>query len=551
MKLFRNSALIALICAFIFLLGGCASGNTGSVAMSAGIAPATPTPKDITVSTVDELLAALESGRTVRLTSGRYDISEAVNYGIRHSLSYNWEKVSDGWELVLSDVSGLTVIAEEGAEICTSSRHASVLRFDECRDISLQGLTLGHTDGEGVCTGNVISLVGCRDISLQECELYGCGAVAVSAGTSRNISISSSRLYSCSVGALRLSASKGILLENCTVESCGREGNIAASLFDMSSSSWVVMKDCTVRRNYAACVFLQSYADNVYVISSAFENNSAPDGFVVAAGAAPEFISCTSDGEAMLPAVDGPAPLADEAQDTDGYVQTILAGLAEARSEASGKVYGEVTVSNVDELLAAIGSDRRIYLEPGTYALSSASSCGGYGSDSYYWINTYDGPELIITGVSNMEIIGSGTDSVLITAQPRYANVIGFEKCSNISISGVTAGHTEQPGECSGGVLYFFKCGKVAVESCSLYGCGILGISAHSCTDMAVSDCEIYDCSMGAVELLGCEHVTFTGCNIHDCASPDFYLSGCSRVSYDGEGLHDGLYNDASMMGRK
>lgn len=190
---------------------------------------------------------------------------------------------------------------------------------------------------------------------------------------------------------------------------------------------------------------------------------------------------------------------------------------------------GKVHVTTVDEFLAAIAPDTIIYLEPGTYDLSTAAGCGVTETDRYHWDLRWDGPSLVITGVDGLTIEGAGAESVTIAAVPRYADVLGFERCADLTLRGFTAGHTEEKGYCTGGVLYFDLCDDAAIDGCALFGCGIMGITASSCTDMNVSNTEIYDCEYGAVTLND-SNAVFDNCDIHDNGGPDFQLYNSTAI---------------------
>ena len=196
-----------------------------------------------------------------------------------------------------------------------------------------------------------------------------------------------------------------------------------------------------------------------------------------------------------------------------------------ARTEEDGKVH----VTTVDEFLAAIAPDTTIYLEPGVYDLSTAAGCGVTETDRYHWDLRFDGPSLVITGVDGLTIEGAGAESVTIAAVPRYADVLGFERCADLTLRGFTAGHTEEKGYCTGGVLYFDLCDDAVIDGCALFGCGIMGITAGSCADMNVSNTEIYDCTYGAVTLNDSTAV-FDGCDIHDNGGPDFQLYNSTAI---------------------
>ena len=102
---------------------------------------------------------------------------------------------------------------------------------------------------------------------------------------------------------------------------------------------------------------------------------------------------------------------------------------------------GVYTVTDAAGLIAAIGPDREIRLAAGTYDLSAEAD---KPTDNPYcaWQETFDGKELVITGAKNLTITGAGKDSVTISATPRYAQVLWFQNCENLSLTGFTAGHT-------------------------------------------------------------------------------------------------------------
>lgn len=181
-------------------------------------------------------------------------------------------------------------------------------------------------------------------------------------------------------------------------------------------------------------------------------------------------------------------------------------------------VGGEVTVSTVDELLRAIASDTTVYLEPGEYNLADATTYGDLLEGGWYtWNKVNDGYELCLLEVENFTICGSEEGEAIISAVPRYADVLFFQGGSGIAVENVTVGHTVEPGVCAGGVLYFESAEDIRVDGCRLYGCGILGVEAYNCRNIAVTDTDIYECSSGAVNVRYCWDVRVEDCEIYDC----------------------------------
>ena len=197
----------------------------------------------------------------------------------------------------------------------------------------------------------------------------------------------------------------------------------------------------------------------------------------------------------------------------------------------------EVVVSTVDELIAAIAPDTEIVLKDGTYDLSTAKDYGTGWSDYYYWSEEFDGPALTISGVDNLVIRSESGDvkKCTLSAVPRYADVLKFKSCTNITVSGFTAGHTVEPGYCTGGVLYFEDSDNILVSRCGLYGCGILGVRAELCSAIAVTGCEIYECSYGGIQMGNTSGIKIENCSFRDLGGDAMSFYECKDVTVDGQ----------------
>lgn len=219
----------------------------------------------------------------------------------------------------------------------------------------------------------------------------------------------------------------------------------------------------------------------------------------------------------------------------------LLAGCGETEKKDDA-----VKVSTVDELLAAIAPDTVIELAPGTYDLSTASDYNTESDSAFYsWDEVFDGVQLKIKSVTNLTIRAASDNptETVITAVPRYANVMYFVKCENITVSGITAGHTVEPGACSGGVLSYDACKNISVESCRLYGCGTIGIEAMRCDVLSAKGCEIYDCSYDGVSIYETTNASFENCSIHDIDGPCVSAFEGSAFTWNGTAMEEGVYN--------
>lgn len=551
----KGKAALAAALAAALILAGCGAALGPSTASDASIEPTsasaevTPTPlatpvptgtgtdkKEITVSTVDELLAAINSDTIITLSAGTYDLSTAADYGNTARGNYTWTSVYDGYRLELSDISGLTLAADGDVTISAVPRYADVLYFYDCADIVLEGLTLGHTVEPGACAGGVVYFDSTTNASLGGCKLYGCGVVGITALNCRNIYATDCDIYDCSSSAVNALSTSDFRLTDSRVYNCG--DSAVSPLFIAAGATGFAVVNTEVYDNQSGLFLSAISSPEVYILGCDLSRgNDFSDGVfdisnsqvtVDGCGFAadePKMYTDTSDAKAQLP--DG-TELDSAAAGAMKLEKKEYSGPAEPdKVEVDVVKYpdgtSEAHVSTVDELLAAIAPDTTVYLDAASFDLSTASVYGGVGTDYYYWDIEDDGPGLVITGVSNLTLVSE--KGAEISAVPRFVDVLSFVKCDNLTLSGLTLGHTEEPGQCSGGVLSLERCKNTAVNACKLYGCGIVGITAQDCDSLAVADTEIYDCSVSALQMYGTTGATLTNCDIHDCAAPMEFTS--------------------------
>lgn len=204
----------------------------------------------------------------------------------------------------------------------------------------------------------------------------------------------------------------------------------------------------------------------------------------------------------------------------------------------------QVTVTTVDEFLAAIAPNTEIIVDATLLDLSTSKGYGEAKTDYYYWAEAYDGPELYITAVSNLTIRGASEDHTVnvISSVPRYSNVLNFFNCSNIMVEGLTAGHTEEPGYCQGGVLFFLNSQDILVEDCGLFGCGTVGVRGENSKDLQIINNDIYDCTVGGVDLAFCGDANVDGNTFRNLGIFTFRIYDCGNVTCNGEPVFDSYH---------
>lgn len=191
-----------------------------------------------------------------------------------------------------------------------------------------------------------------------------------------------------------------------------------------------------------------------------------------------------------------------------------------------------VTAGSVEELLEAIGPHTGILLKPGYYNLSEyIEDVWAREGESWNERHPYvqlrdccDGVEVVIRRVDGLSICGDNENLTEIVVEPRYAQVLNFEECHNLTLSGLTMGHTET-GACSGDVLNFYGCRNINLSAMDLYGCGVYGIACYKGTgELYVCSSTIRDCAYGALNILdGNGRFEFRNCGLTGSSGYDQY----------------------------
>lgn len=558
------AAVLALV-----LLAGC--GMAAGPAASAGEVAAAPADDNaIRVTNVDELLAAIAPNTVIELAAGVYDLSTASNYGSdTHSSYYSWNGVYSNdevaAELVIQNVDGLTLRGAglEETTIAAVPRYANVIKFAGCNNLTVTNLTAGHTTEPGFCSGGVLKLENCTDVNIDSCGLYGCGTIGIQAQSCSRLNVTNSSIYECSYGAVDVHQCQDVVISACDVHHHGtREGQgEAMNIFSVSYGEGFTVYNCRIHDNRAQYLLNSSFTKNALFLSNEvlsntfggkvftfqqygatvdgcrFEGNDVSRGWYTSSG----IYAADIDGNALESAELAEMTLRDIPPESVAPKPASLAQTTEV------PVGGEILVKTVDEFLSVIGPDRTIVLDGELFDLSTASNYGGIGTEYYFWQESPDGPALVIHDASGLTIRANNTASgaTTIAAIPRYADVLSFRNCDNLFLGGFTAGHTKEPGVCSGGVLNFQNCNQVMLEKMRLYGCGILGIQASYCSSLSILRTEIYECSQGAGQFFQTDGISFTDCDVHDVPSPAFRFTECGDKTWNGEPVSglNGMYD--------
>lgn len=551
----RMTSMKRILSVFLILalltLPACGSGEDAGASLPQPSTDETTAPGEgpVTVSSVAQLLAAIAPDTEIVLEPGDYYLSDIQASGT----SSPYYSSQNG--LTLTGVSNLTLrgSGQGQTNLLVEPRSFDVLTLQDCSGITLAGMSLGHTAQAEACEGGVVRLEESTGVSLQDLDLYGCGTIGVQAHDSEEIRVTGCVIHHCSLSGISLSYSQDITISDSSFHSLG-VGTPIFNVFDLSGCEDVTVSGCDISECYAETLL------NTSASAVTFRDNRFAQNRVSRAMFSFQDDTCVLDGNTFEEnqVRHWYLPGSTHAVDADG--QELLfedpipaaAGPGVTTPVSSGP-QAEVHVSTADEFLDAIGPDTCIVLDTPLLDLSTAGSYqeaekledGEFfyepGAEYYYWVNNFDGPSLVITSVPNLTIRADGSDrkAHTVSATPRYANVLTFENCNAITLSGFTAGHTKEPGYCMGGVIALRDCSNFLVDNCGLFGCGTIGVEATSVRDLQVVNSEIYECSFYGIRLDACETVAISGTTIRDIGdesgpAPFYCLSGCQDVTLDG-----------------
>lgn len=224
------------------------------------------------INSTKDFVEFISSNSNLAFGQGIFDVLDFSNQ-IDNSTTLTRKEVFDGFELIIHDISNLTISGDH-TTIIAQPRYASVLNFVNCDNISLVNLTIGHTPYKGYCMGSVLKLENCNNVKLNALELYGCGTYGIELHNCKNVLVNGSKIFECSYGALKISDSD-LKFENSSIFDCNR---IPDSLISSYSSS-ISLDNVSICHNHIDTnIFLlsdsQLYCRGVSVYNNSFSELS-------------------------------------------------------------------------------------------------------------------------------------------------------------------------------------------------------------------------------------------------------------------------------------
>ncbi len=195
----------------------------------------------VTVSTTKELLGSIKNNTRVILNEGTYNLSEVFLDAKTEFVDYEMEQYQ------FEGVSNLCLEAAEGAKVhlCVDDPYTPVLTFTEgCSNITLRGLTIGHNAEPGTCSGSVVSANGCSGLSIEKCDLYGCGTYGVEANFCSDIKVTDTVIRECTYGLVSL-----LNVMDAHFTGCEMYNSSGYEMIDLTESYDISFENCNIHDN--------------------------------------------------------------------------------------------------------------------------------------------------------------------------------------------------------------------------------------------------------------------------------------------------------------
>ncbi|MCR5178364.1 MAG: right-handed parallel beta-helix repeat-containing protein [Lachnospiraceae bacterium] len=206
----------------------------------------------VTVDNATDLLNSIASNRKVLLKPGTYNLSSVPASRI------NNKKVTENYgQLTFNEVNHFCIEPESEGDIliCVSDAYSPVMEFNEGSHITIRGITAGHAVEPGYCSGSVLSFNTVGSLTIDKCNLYGCGTYGIEAYSTYNATVTDTEIYECTYGLVSLSQSGSFNFKNCVMRD-----SKDLDMISLNSIYDVTFEDCEFRGNsamsYDTCSFV-------------------------------------------------------------------------------------------------------------------------------------------------------------------------------------------------------------------------------------------------------------------------------------------------------
>ncbi len=226
-------------------------------------------------STTEEFLKSIGSDRTIYLEPKIYLLSDKK---MASSKTLKWESEFDGDVITICDIHNLRIVGSSKgvSRLIVSPQYVHVFKFEQCNNISLSHLTMGHEPEKGECIGGVLGFSNCQNCHIIDCDLFGCGTEGFSLNKASNFSCDNSKIRDCTNGIMRLEDCENIRFSECEFSENKEFFGITIDKCEM-----VLFKDCQIVNNVISDeyspgpLFNISSSSHVKMVGGIVQGNSA------------------------------------------------------------------------------------------------------------------------------------------------------------------------------------------------------------------------------------------------------------------------------------
>ena len=235
----------------------------------------------ITVNTLEEFVAAVKPGATLIIPETGITFIPNADWG--NSNQYmEWSYLDYELNFFVRNLSGLTLrgTTESLGKLISTDEYAFVLCFENCDNITLEYISAGHNVA-GTCTGGVFYFDGCKDITIRNSELFGCGTEGLYLNDVNGLTMIDSVIYDCTYDLATIIDSRNITFQNTVFRDTGSYTH----LFNLSESQNIRFDRCQFIGNYLQSSLefaseqhysffgLDETSRDIWVMDSTFLNN--------------------------------------------------------------------------------------------------------------------------------------------------------------------------------------------------------------------------------------------------------------------------------------
>ncbi|MCQ2494326.1 MAG: right-handed parallel beta-helix repeat-containing protein [Lachnospiraceae bacterium] len=469
--------------------------------------------EEVSVKSVSKLLDAIKPNTNITLKEGDYNFSTELkelygDNGNEFNKAHKYVKIEatdDGYQVIVENVSHLTIECKKDANVewSNSSAYASVMKFVDCKDISISDVSMTHSRHRENANGDVLSFKDCENIELKRVNLSGAEGYGITLTNVTEFTMDEADIFDCAAGALNVRKGNEIAFDKCFIHEMG------GTLIKASGSEI----------SFDECSFFSNDVKNQFINKDA-SNNITFNECIFGYDEATALNYGVLEGE-------------------EGY---IFDAKCEFEEEPAGPAAAETEyyVDNLDDFFKAIGPDRTITVAAGEYNFTqyfdAMRSPESWSEDFVYvYASSFygGGYEIQFFGCNNMSIVGEGDfnsqDVKFVSDFRDNSSCLVFSECHNIRLNNIefTNQGTHQSYE---SFLQFYSCknGELnAIKSTDVSGNGIYAVYCEG-------DWFVYDTVL--------THNAYGPADIQYSAG-NWYFDGCTFIdNEDGFNFRMGYY---------